>query len=276
MTTILCASKVESDLDLIYTNYSIAYVGNHFSKAFTKWNYDFCSDVSNAINTLSTSYIGHTCLLELDFGLGLHGGLIVVIVKCKIDMTLLRNVERESNNERIRRGFPSVPPSMLLGTPPVNVSKSPRYWVKPIKTAFTLPPKTRVLKGEYFNGLKVGYHHRKYTILDAEGKPLVEAWFDKKPRFFKHPLGKLGIIAHVSYQKALYAISMDGKMYDMNKMWEDAYLYEVFIHIMDNIINETFSSYKRQMLFESRSKVIRLNETQLRNMIHNIINKLIA
>ena len=112
--------------------------------------------------------------------------------------------------------------------------------------------------------------------MDAEGKPLVEAWFDKKPRFFKHPLGKLGIIAHVSYNKALYAISMDGKMYDMNKMWEDAYLYEVFMHIMDNIINETFSSYKRQMLFESRSKVIRLNETQLRNMIHNIINKLIA
>ena len=275
MITILGTPKVEDDLDNIYTDYSIAYVGKHFSKAFTKWNYDFCSDVITAIKTHSIRYTGTTCRLVLRYTLS-PMGRIVTIIRCDIDMTLLRNVERDSNIERIENGLSSVPPSMFLGTPPVNVSKSPRYWPKPTKTAFVLPPKTRVLKGEYFNGLRVGYHHREYTILDAEGKPLVEAWFDKKPRFFKYPFGKLGIIAHVSYQKELYAISMDGKMYDMNKMWKDAYLYEVFIHIMNNIINETFNSYKRQMLFESRSKVIRLNETQLCNMIHNIINKLIV
>ena len=114
------------------------------------------------------------------------------------------------------------------------------------------------------------------TPLALGGQTRAAFPFDKKPRFSKYPFGKLGVIAHVSCQKELYAISIDGKMYDMNKMWEDAYLYEVFIHIMNNIINEAFCSYKRQMLLESRSRVIRLNESQLRDMIQNIVNKLIA
>lgn len=255
---IIFSTTATNQLDRIYTDSSIYDIHGHFTPWFIRWNYTFHQYVRESVlNTLTHSHgvfaIDHIGSLEY---------FIYFIAGNKYFA-----IERFS--------FPTFRYTSRV-TPRVDVSKSPRYWAKPTKTPFALPPKTRVLKGEYFNGLRVGYHHRKYTILDAEGKPLVEAWFDKKPRFFKYPFGKLGIIAHVSYQKELYAISMDGKMYDMNKMWKDAYLYEVFIHIMNNIINETFNSYKRQMLFESRSKVIRLNETQLCNMIHNIIIKLIA
>ena len=255
---ILLTRNATNTLDRVYTDRSIYNTYGHFTHWFIKWNYTFHQYVRESVlGSLTASHgvfaIGH--IGSLDYQIRYLRGVKHFII--------------------IRFSFPTFMYTSRV-VPRVDVAKSPRYWPKPTKTAFVLPPKTRVLKGEYFNGLRVGFHHRKYTILDAEGKPLVEAWFDKKPRFFKYPFGKLGIIAHVSYQKELYAISMDGKMYNMDKMWKDAYLYEVFMHIMNNIINETFSSYKRQMLFESRSKVIRLNETQLCIMIHSIINKLIA
>lgn len=255
---ILLSTLATNQLDRVYTDRSIYDTYGHFTSWFIKWNYTFHQYVRESVlDSLTASHgvfaIGHIGSLEYR----------------------IRTIRGVKNFIVIRFFFPTFRFTSRF-VPTVNVAKSPRYWAKPTKTTFTLPPKTRVLKGEYFNGLRVGYHHRKYTILDAEGKPLVEAWFDKKPRFFKYPFGKLGVIAHVSCQKELYAISIDGKMYDMNKMWEDAYLYEVFIHIMNNIINEAFCSYKRQMLLESRSRVIRLNESQLRDMIQNIVNKLIA
>ncbi len=273
---ILCAPSVEYILNIIYTDYSIAFVGRNFSDAFYKWNYEFCKDITDAIYSFSTRYIGRTCDIDLDVVYDANNVLTALIHSCSINVLILRNVEIESNSERISKGLPSVPPSTLLGTPPVDASKSPNFWSKPTTKSFVVPPTTRILTGSYYNGLKIGYYNKRYTIIDANGKPLVEKWFNKKPKFFKHPIGKLNIIAHVSYNDELYAISMDGKMYDMNKMWNNVHLDEVFVHIMDNIIDETIHSYKNQILSESRSKVIRINKTQLYEMIESIIDKLIA
>lgn len=58
---ILSVPHVESKLNTIYTDYSIAYVGKNFSNAFLRWNELFCKEVSNAISSRSTSFIGSTC-----------------------------------------------------------------------------------------------------------------------------------------------------------------------------------------------------------------------
>ena len=80
----------------------------------------------------------------------------------------------------------------------------------------------------------------------------------------------------MSYNKALHAIGMDGKLYDMNKLWDDVYLQEAFMLIVNEMINEVIVSHKQMALLESRGKVIRMNESQLCSIIHTIVNKLIA
>lgn len=68
--------------------------------------------------------------------------------------------------------------------PTVDVAKSPGFrWYPPKGKSFAIPPKMRILKGEYYNGLKVGYYNRRYTILNADGKPITNKWFDKRPLF---------------------------------------------------------------------------------------------
>ena len=104
------------------------------------------------------------------------------------------------------------------------------------------------MKGEYYNGMKVGYYNRKYTILNAEGKPITNKWFDNKPRFFKHPFGQYRIIAHVNYRGSLFAVSIDGQLYNMHNLWNDIYLKEVYDAIIKSIITEAINNYLRKNL----------------------------
>ena len=79
-------------------------------------------------------------LLELDFKHSKIMGIIVTIMKCNINMPQLRDVESESNNERIQAGLPSVRPSTLLRTPSVSVAKSPQLtWKMPKKKGYLSP-----------------------------------------------------------------------------------------------------------------------------------------
>ena len=190
---ILLTRNATNQLNRVYTDRSIYDTYGHFTSWFIKWNYTFHQYVRESVLSSLTARRGF-------FAIGHIGSLYYRIF----------NLGSVKYLVIIRFSFPTFRFSSRF-VPTVNVAKSPRYWSKPNKKAFTIPSKTRVLKGEYFNGLRVGYHHRKYTILDSEGKPLVEAWFDKKPRFSKYPFGKLGVIAHVSCQKELYAISIDVK-----------------------------------------------------------------
>lgn len=122
----------------------------------------------------------------------------------------------------------------------------PRLLYPPKGKSFAIPPKMRILKGEYYNGMKIGYYNRKYTILNADGKPITNKWFDKRPRFFKKPFGQYRIIAHINYQGSLFAVSVDGQLYNMNKLWDDAYLKEVYEAIIKSLITETINSYLRK------------------------------
>lgn len=133
---------------------------------------------------------------------------------------------------------------------------------------------TQIQDGQYLNGLKVGFNKEmgKYVILKSDNTPFVEKWFDKQPKFFESPYGKYQIIAYVSYNKELYAIGIGGKMYDMNRLWDDAYLSESF---MNYIFNETINEYiHSNLITESTTKPIKINESQLRNVIHDIIKKI--
>lgn len=134
-------------------------------------------------------------------------------------------------------------------TPTVDVAKSPRnIWTPPKGKSFVVSPKMRILKGEYYNGMKIGYYNRKYTILNAKGKPITNKWFDKRPRFFNKPFGQYRIIAHVNYRGSLFAVSVDGQLYNMNKLWDDAYLKEIYEAIIKSLITETINSYLRKNL----------------------------
>lgn len=255
---ILLSTLATNQLDRVYTDRSIYGAYGRFTPWFIRWNYVFHQYVRESV--LSTLTHSHGV-----FAIGRIGSLeyfIYYVAGIKYFA-----IERFS--------FPTFRFTSRT-TPSVEVSKSPRYWPKPTKTTFTLPPKTRVLNGTYYDGLKIGYHNHKYIILKSDGQPLVEKWFDKKPRIFNEPFGKYNIIAHVSYSKSLFAVSLDGRFYDMHRLWDDAYLNEAFLLMLDNLINEVFTSYKRRTLLESRNNVIRLNETQLCGIVKRIINKLIA
>ena len=246
---ILCVPSVEAALSQIYTDYSIAYVGRNFSESFIGWNYDFCKDVTNAITSTSTRYIGSTCTLDLVFLHSPRYGKISIILKCVINMGLLRTIERQSNAERVLKGLRPVPPTTFTSMPSVDVGKSPRFtWKPPIKRELVLPSNAKILNGIHYNGLRVAYYNHKYTIVDAEGNPITNKWFDKKPKFFKKPFGKYGIIAHVSYYMSLFAVGIDGQMYDMQRLWTDTYLREVYEAIIKSLITEAINSYLRKNL----------------------------
>ncbi len=108
-------------------------------------------------------------------------------------------------------------------TSPRTVSQS----LTPNNTSFNIPSKMRILNGVFYGGMKVGYYNHKYIIHKANGAPLLNKWFGKRPHFFKQPFGKYNTIAHVSCGKSLFAVSIDGRMYDMHKLWSDVYLTRV-------------------------------------------------
>lgn len=83
--------------------------------------------------------------------------------------------------------------------------------------------RTTILKGTYYGGLKVGCNNNKYIILKSDDTPLVNQWFNAKPKFNNYPYGKLNIIAYVNDNGSLSCLSSDGKLYGMNRSWNDAF-----------------------------------------------------
>lgn len=232
---ILLTRNAVSTLDSVYTDRSIYDSYGHFTKWFLKWNYIFHQYVRESVlSTISRRY-GM-------FSIGTIGSL--AYLKYNIfgtEVFVIRNFY-----------FPTFR-FTSSSIPTVDVSKSPRnVWTPPKGKSIVVAPKMRILKGEYYNGMKVGYYNRKYTILNAEGKPLTNRWFDNRPHFFKQPFGKYGIIAHVNYRGSLFAVSVNGQMRDMNKLWDDVYLKEMYDAIIKSLITETINNYlKKNLLLAS-------------------------
>ena len=218
-------------LNRVYTDKSIYDSHGHFTDWFLKWNYTFHQYVRESMLSAISRPYG-------TFSIGTIGSL--TYVKYNVMGTEVF-VIRSFHFPTFRFTSSSVPP--------VSVAKSPRFaWTPPKRKSFVLPPKIRILKGEYYNGMKVGYYNRKYTILNAEGKPITNEWFNNKPRFFKQPFGQYRIIAHVNYCGSLFAVSVDGQLYDMNRLWNDAYLREIYEAIIKSLITEAINDYLRKNL----------------------------
>ena len=104
----------------IYTNYSIAYTGNHFGKSFLKFNSLFISDVSNAVRTNSRRYKGMTCILGINYVNLPSIGDVAVITQCKFDPIILTRLMFQINAERIMAGISSTPPALISITKRVS------------------------------------------------------------------------------------------------------------------------------------------------------------
>ena len=124
----------------------------------------------------------------------------------------------------------------------------------------------------------MAYYNHKYTILNVDGSPFTDKWFDKRPRFFSKPFGKYNIIAHVSYDNGLYALDMNGKMYSMDKLFSDVYMNESYLILFRQLVNEAIRRYiKKGILLESKNRqIIRINEQDLHHIIHEVLERLVA
>ena len=110
----------------------------------------------------------------------------------------------------------------------------------------------------------------EYNLIDQNEK-LITQWFRNIKRLPK-PYGEHQIIAYINVGGHLGALGLDGKMYDLNKLWKDAYLSECINFIISKVLYEI----QRQNLNESKDDVIRLNESQLYSIIKEIVQYLVA
>ena len=228
---ILFSRSATNTLNRVYTDRSIFNAHGNFMPWFIRWNYIFHqyvreSTLSALIAPKGTFMIGR--LGSLDYYIYSYRGIKCLVVE-------------EFSFPTFRFTSSSIPT--------VDATKSPKnVWTPPKGKSFVVAPKMKVLKGEYYNGMKIGYYNRKYTILNADGKPITNKWFDKRPRFFNKPFGQYRVIAHVNYRGSLFAVSVDGQLYNMNKLWDDAYLKEIYEAIIKSLIAETINSYLKSNL----------------------------
>lgn len=251
---ILYSKKASNIIDRIYTDKSIFNSHGTFENWFKDWNYIFHQYVREEVLNMMKSSHG-------TFLIGNIGSLIYTRYNASGEICY---VIEDLN-------FPFF--RFTTTVPKVDTSKSPQYTFKPpTKLPFILPSRLSISKEVYYNGLKIGFYNGKYFILTSDNQPFVENWFNSKPKIFNKPFGKYNIIAHVNYHNSLLALSIDGQLYDMNKLWKDAYLSEC----INFIISKALYEIQRQNLNESKDGVIRLNESQLYSIIKEIVQYLVA
>lgn len=111
---------------------------------------------------------------------------------------------------------------------------------------------------------------KEYNLIDANGKLLTQ-WFRNIQPLTK-PYGKYQIIAYINIGGCLCGLGYNGKVYNMNTAWNDAYLNECVCILF----NEIFHDFKRQHLNESKGGLIRISEKQLHSIIKDITQYLVA
>lgn len=196
-------------------------------------------------------------------------------VRLQDDYAIIENAvyTKNESNRAYRRGRvnPTAPLSLddrkyqgRIGTPPTHtIVSAPTY-------------RGRIIKGNYYNGLRIASYRHKYTIVKSDGSPLTNQWFDEKPKLYKKPFGKYNIIAHVCYHGSLFAVDINGKLYDMHRLWNDAYLKENISFMLDCLVSESLRKYLHYAINESKTNTIRISEKQLHTIIYEIVNRLVA
>lgn len=133
------------------------------------------------------------------------------------------------------------------------------------------PKEFRILTTKPLFGYRFVMNNKKeYNLIDQNGK-LITQWFRNVKRLQK-PYGEYQIIAYINVRGQLCGLGYDGKVYNINKLWKDAYLSEC----INFVISKALFEIQRQNLNESKDGVIRLNENQLRSIIKEIVQCLVA
>lgn len=133
------------------------------------------------------------------------------------------------------------------------------------------PKGFRILTTKPLFGYRFVMNNKKeYNLIDQNGK-LMTQWFRNIKRLPK-PYGEHQIIAYINVGGHLCALGLDSKVYNLNKLWKDAYLSEC----INFIISRALYEIQRQNLNEFKDGVIRLNESQLRSIIKEIARYLVA
>jgi hypothetical protein len=118
---IICVThRTEDYIGKLYTNYNLAYNGEHFSNSFMEFNSFFIHDLSNAILSFSTRYKGRTCMLGVNYVNLPPIGIIAIISQCKFDPIALTRLKFQTHIERIKSGNDSVPPSLIASSKRVS------------------------------------------------------------------------------------------------------------------------------------------------------------
>ena len=110
--TILASNDVKELTGKLFTNYDLAYVGNHFSKSFIEWIRLFCDDIKRITIAKDSLYIGRVATIGYRYFL-LRNASIVYIKSIRFNPRMLLYTTNKSHSERTSKGLPSTHPSLI-------------------------------------------------------------------------------------------------------------------------------------------------------------------
>lgn len=113
---LVVSHKVQNYIGKYFTNYNLAYVGDHFSNAFLEWVNSFLTDIQNAFSVSQVKYIGTTCSLKANYYLTSDGVKVMCIESVSMNPIVLTHVYIESHMERMHQGLTSAPPLLSAST----------------------------------------------------------------------------------------------------------------------------------------------------------------
>lgn len=117
---ILCTQAVENSIGNIFTDYDLAYIGNHFSQSFLRWLNAFNNDIKTAYETKDDNFQGVTCNISALLYSFPNEELVMCISEITFDLTLLLQVKNDSYNERIQQDRPNAKIPIEIANNDVN------------------------------------------------------------------------------------------------------------------------------------------------------------
>lgn len=136
MILVYNTSLSEKQLNSIYNDYDLAYIGKRFSESFRKWVYDFYHGMSPILSgafttmlpTGSLRYVYRLCTVTYITYTLKQDLTILVIQDLQFDQTVLGAVRRETRAERLRLGMSGTAPSTTAsGKNPNNYAEIEYY-----------------------------------------------------------------------------------------------------------------------------------------------------
>lgn len=135
MVRVLRTTQARKQIDSIYNDYDLAYIGKQFSESFRRWNYNFYHGKSPILKGVHTAvshggifrYAYRECTITYKRYRFL-GKDVIVIQDYNFNQTMLDAVRRETRAERLRLGMSGTAPSTTAsGKNPNNYAEIEYY-----------------------------------------------------------------------------------------------------------------------------------------------------